>query len=50
MIRRFVGTVAVVARCSFLLHPTPKASLVASSGVREMVKGRPVLSEPLLEA
>jgi hypothetical protein len=37
-------------RCSFLLHPTPKAFPVASSGVREMVKERLVLLEQLLGA
>ena len=50
MIRRFVGTVVLLLRYSFPLHRTLKASQVASSEVREMVKGRLVLLEQLLEA
>jgi hypothetical protein len=44
MSRRFVGTVAIVAAVLLPVPPTLKASPVASSGAREMVKGRLVLS------
>jgi hypothetical protein len=50
MIGRFVGTVAVIAAVFLPADRTLKASQVASSEVREMVKGRPVLLEQLLEA
>ena len=40
MIRRFVGALPLLLRCSFPLRPKPRVSLVASSGVHEMVKGR----------
>ena len=44
MIRRFVGALPLLLRCSFPLRPKPRVSLVASSGVHEMVKGRLDLS------
>ena len=50
MIGRFVGTVAVIAAVFLPLLPTLKASQVASSEARAMVKGRLVLWEQLLEA
>ena len=50
MIRRFVGAAAIIVAVLLPVATQTRVSLAASSGVREMVKGRLVLSEQLLAA